>query len=163
MLGNGGLPAGDGLCHGFMPWRAFARYSPLFPIGRIVQGGTRRRLRRRARGVRRTVPYACVQGGGASLSVARAARTPDNPASDANRKAWQVFEHWDKPFICCFSDGDPITRGIDRTFRERVPGTRGQPHTTLSGGHFIQEDDARAFAGLVVAACTNDSPARSTS
>ena len=43
---------------------------------------------------------------------------------------------------------------------ERVPGARGQPHTTLSGGHFIQEDDPRAFAGLVVAACTNDSPAR---
>ena len=39
--------------------------------------------------------------------------TPDNPASEANRHAWQVFERWDKPFVCCFSDGDPITRGVD--------------------------------------------------
>ncbi len=35
--------------------------------------------------------------------------TPDNPATKANRNAWKVFERWVKPFICCFSDGDPIT------------------------------------------------------
>jgi haloalkane dehalogenase len=80
--------------------------------------------------------------------------TPDNPATEANLRAWKVFERWDKPFICCYSDGDPITRGGDRAFRERVPGARGQPHTTLRGGHFMQEDDAQSFARLVVAACT---------
>jgi haloalkane dehalogenase len=164
IIGNGGLPTGDGtMPRAFMLWRAFARYSPWFPIGRIVQGGTRRRLS--------TIERAAYDAPFPTPAYKSAARaypslvpiTPTDPASDANRKAWQAFEHWDKPFICCYSDGDPITRGIDRIFRERVPGTRGQPHTTLSGGHFIQEDDARAFAGLVVAACTNDSPARSTS
>ena len=78
--------------------------------------------------------------------------TPDNPANEANRKAWQVFERWEKPFICCFSDGDPITRGGDRGFLQRVPGARGQPHTTLRGGHFMQEDDSDTFARLVIAA-----------
>jgi haloalkane dehalogenase len=63
-----------------------------------------------------------------------------------------VFERWSKPFICCFSDGDPITRSMVRYFLERVPGTKGQPHTTLRGGHFVQEDDSEAFARLVVAA-----------
>lgn len=65
-----------------------------------------------------------------------------------------MFERWTKPFICCFSDGDPITRRVDREFRARVPGgATGQPHTTLRGGHFLQEDDAQRFAALVVDAC----------
>lgn len=71
---------------------------------------------------------------------------PNDPASDANRRAWAVFERWDKPFICCFSGGDPITRGIDRVIRRRVPGAQGQPHATLRGGHFLQEDDGRPAA-----------------
>jgi len=79
--------------------------------------------------------------------------TPNNPASDANRTAWKVFAQWNKPFICCYSDGDPITRGLDRAFRERVAGARGQPHTTLRGGHFMQEDDPQTFARLVINSC----------
>jgi haloalkane dehalogenase len=79
--------------------------------------------------------------------------TPDNPASDANRKEWQVFERWDKPFVCRFSDGDPITRGWDAPWLQRVPGTRGQPHRTLRGGHFMQEDDAQTFSRLVLSVC----------
>ena len=70
-----------------------------------------------------------------------------------NHRAWQVFEQWKKPFICCFSDGDPITKGLDREFLQRVPGTQGQPHTTLRGGHFMQEDDGPNFARLVIDAC----------
>jgi len=63
-----------------------------------------------------------------------------------------VFEQWTKPFICCFSDGDPITRGFDRVIHRRVPGAQGQPHATLRGGHFLQEDDAQTFARMTVAA-----------
>jgi haloalkane dehalogenase len=78
---------------------------------------------------------------------------PDDPASDANRRAWQVYEQWHKPFVCCFSDGDPITRGWDKVWHERVPGTQGQSHATLRGGHFMQEDDPLAFARLILEAC----------
>jgi haloalkane dehalogenase len=35
-----------------------------------------------------------------------------------------------------------------------VPGAKGQPHTTLRGGHFIQEDDPQRFAQFVVQACS---------
>jgi haloalkane dehalogenase len=65
---------------------------------------------------------------------------PDDPASPANRAAWQVLERWDKPFLTVFSDGDPITRGGDRYVQKRVPGAAGLAHEIVSGGHFIQED-----------------------
>jgi haloalkane dehalogenase len=75
----------------------------------------------------------------------------DDPASEANRAAWEVLRKWEKPFLTAFSDGDPITRGGDAQFREQVPGAKGQPHTTIAdAGHFLQEDQGEAFARVIV-------------
>ncbi len=76
---------------------------------------------------------------------------PDDPASDANRRAWEVLRQFDKPFLCAFSDRDPITHGADRIFRDFVPGTQGQNHTTITGaGHFLQEDKGEELAAAVI-------------
>jgi haloalkane dehalogenase len=75
----------------------------------------------------------------------------DDPANEANRKAWEVFERWEKPFLTAFSDGDPVTRGGDRRFLARIPGTKGQPHTTIEGaGHFLQEEKGEELARVIV-------------
>ena len=77
--------------------------------------------------------------------------SPDDPATQPNRKAWQVLSKWDKPFLCAFGDSDPITKGADRFFLSAVPGTKGQPHTTIAGGgHFIQEDRGEELANIIV-------------
>lgn len=154
LLGNGGLPTGDGrVPHAFRIWQTFATWSPWFPVSRIVQIGTRRRLSAAERAAYDAPFPSAAYKAAARTYPSLVPVTPDNPAAEANREAWRVYEQWDKPFICCFSDGDPITRGADRAFRQRVPGARGQPHTTLHGGHFLQEDDPERFAALVVAAC----------
>ena len=55
-----------------------------------------------------------------------------------NNEAWKVFEAWNKPFLCAFTDGDPITKGGEQAFLSRVPGAQ---NITLRGaGHFVQED-----------------------
>jgi haloalkane dehalogenase len=79
-------------------------------------------------------------------------QTPEDPATPANQHAWEVFSQlWAKPFLCAYSDSDPITRGADKPFRERVPGAQGQPHATIAGaGHFLQEDAGPQLAGVVV-------------
>jgi haloalkane dehalogenase len=65
---------------------------------------------------------------------------PDNPAIGANRAAWAVFEHWEKPFLTAFSDSDPVTAGAEVRFQKVVPGAKGQPHITIKGaGHFLQD------------------------
>ena len=77
--------------------------------------------------------------------------SPDDLASEANRKAWQVLMRWEKPFLTAFSDSDAITRGADRVFQKLVPGTKGQPHTIIAGaGHFLQEDKGEELAQVVV-------------
>jgi len=75
---------------------------------------------------------------------------PDDPSLPANLRAWEVFSKWEKPFLCAFTDNDPVTRGMDRIFQERIPGTQGQPHTTIEGGgHFLQEGRGEPFARIV--------------
>ena len=77
--------------------------------------------------------------------------SPDDPAAAANRAAWEVFQSWDKPFICCFSDRDPVTAGGDKPFIKLVPGAQGQPHTTVENAHhFFQEDAAPQLAQIIV-------------
>lgn len=154
LMGNGGLPVGDTrISAAFMVWRTFATHSPWFPIGRIVQFGTKRHLSA-AECAAYDAPFPTPEyTAGPRIYPSLVPVKPDNPASAANQRAWQVFERWEKPFVCCFSDGDPITRGWDGLWLKRVPGTRGQPHTTLRGGHFMQEDDPTTFSRLVIEAC----------
>ena len=78
-----------------------------------------------------------------------------NAAVAANRAAWERLGRWEKPFLTLFSDHDPIMRGGERAFQQHVPGAAGQPHSKVSGGHFLQEDSgpelARRINELIVA------------
>jgi haloalkane dehalogenase len=76
---------------------------------------------------------------------------PNDPAVPDQRAAWDVLERFEKPWLCAFSDQDPVTAGGDAAFLARVPGTRGQPHTTIRGaGHFLQEDKGEELAAVVL-------------
>ncbi|MAR89666.1 MAG: haloalkane dehalogenase [Pseudomonadota bacterium] len=150
VVGNGMLPTGDQPAPpAFRMWCNFARYSPWFPIARIINTGSFKKL-----GPEERRAYNAPFPGSRYKVGARAFPplvpvTPDNPASAANRAAWQVLERWQKPFLTTFSNGDPITRGGDKYMQERIPGARGQPHQTLVGGHFLQEDSPVPFARAI--------------
>jgi len=76
---------------------------------------------------------------------------PDDPSVPANRRAWEVLGKWEKPFLCAFTDNDPVTRGADAVLREAIPGAKGQPHQTIAGGgHFLQEGRGAVFAKIVI-------------
>jgi haloalkane dehalogenase len=65
----------------------------------------------------------------------------EDPKHIGNKKAWEEFLKWKKPFLTAFSDSDPITRGGDKYWRKNIPGAQGQNHiTNKDAGHFIQED-----------------------
>lgn len=152
VLANGGLPTGDeSMPPAFKIWRAFARFSPWFPIGRIVQAGTVSKLAPEV-----IKAYDAPYPGPAYKAGTRAfpklvPTTPDDPSAPANRAAWGAFSKWQKPFLTAFSNRDPITRGLDKVFIERVPGAKGQPHTTIrNAGHFLQEDKGSELATVII-------------
>ena len=75
-----------------------------------------------------------------------------SPSLAAQAKAWEFFSQYQKPFLCAFGDDDPVSKGGDLPFLDRVPGTAGQPHTTIKGGgHFVQEDNPKELCQVIAA------------
>ncbi|HEX2038257.1 MAG TPA: haloalkane dehalogenase [Acidimicrobiales bacterium] len=149
---NTGLPTGDQpLSEAFAAWQQFSQEAPTLPIGRIVAGGCADPLADDVIAAY-DAPFPEEQyKEGARRFPVLVPTTPDDPGAVANRAAWEVLSRWEKPFLTAFSDGDPITRGGERAFLERVPGTRGQPHATIEGaGHFLQEDRGEELARLLL-------------
>jgi haloalkane dehalogenase len=73
------------------------------------------------------------------------------PEVAENRAAWEVLRTFTKPWLCAFSDKDPITAGGDAIFLREVPGAAGQPHVTISdAGHFLQENKGEELAHIIV-------------
>ena len=77
--------------------------------------------------------------------------TVPDESLDAQRLAWEFFSHWEKPFLCTFSDDDPVTQDIEQQFYDRVPGTKGMPHRKIKGGgHFVQENSPDQVVDAIV-------------
>ncbi len=145
------LPTGDqSPGPAFEAWKKFSQEVPEFPTGRIIGGATTTELSDAVRDAY-DAPYPDESyKAGARQFPLLVPVTPDDPAAPANRAAWDVLRGWERPFLLAFSDGDPITGAYRSTF-EQVPGTQGQPHTTIEGaGHFLQEDKGEELARVVV-------------
>lgn len=152
-LANGGLPTGtEPLPRAFKIWRAFSQFSPWFPIGRIVKSGCVHGLTPDEVAAY-DAPYPSAQYKiAARLFPKFVPSTPDDPARQANERAWEIFKRWDKPFLTLFSNRDPVTRGGYKVWQQLVPGAQGQPHTiTRNAGHFLQEDKGVEVAQALVA------------
>jgi haloalkane dehalogenase len=149
VIGNTGLPTGTGLTEGFQAWLTFSQSVPQMPIGFIVNGGTGRDLS--------PEEVAAYDAPFPDESYKEGARqfpklvpvTPEHRSVAENIAAWKVLEQFDKPFLTAFSDGDAVTKGGEAMFQARVPGAKGQPHTILHGGHFLQEDSPHEIAALI--------------
>lgn len=150
VLSNGGLPAGQEPPPAFAKWRAFSRWSPVFPIGKILQKATTRTLSD-AEVAAYDAPFHSRASKAGARIFPSLVPLGENVAVPDQLAAWQVLEKFEGPFTCAFSDQDPITRGGDAAFRERVPGARSNDlHRTLHGHHFIQEDDPQGFVAAIL-------------
>ena len=151
VLANGGLPTGVGTVpRAFKIWRAFSRYSPWFPIGRIVKAGCVNGLT-----AQEVAAYDAPFPSGKYRVAARlfpgfVPTTPNDPERANNEAAWEVFKRWNKPFLTLFSNRDPVTRGGHKVWQKLVPGAQGQPHDiTRNAGHFLQEDKGPEVAAAI--------------
>ena len=151
VVANGFLPTADrGVPPAFAVWRAFAAYSPVFPVGRIVATGTKRKLSK-AEVAAYDAPFPTSRHKAGARAFPRLVPiTPSDPAVPANRQAWRRLGEWDKPFLTLFGAGDPILGKADRPLQRHVPGAQGQPHARLSGSHFVQEDAGPEIARRTV-------------
>ncbi|MBZ2190123.1 haloalkane dehalogenase [Alcanivorax sp. JB21] len=146
------LPTGD---HhpgeAFLKWQQFSQSVPVFATGNIIQGATATALSAEViAGYDAPFPDESYKEGARQFPTL-VPTSPEDPASAANRAAWEVLKRFDKPFLTAFSDKDPITAAAAPVLRKLIPGCAGQPHTTIeNGGHFLQEDQGEALANVVV-------------
>jgi haloalkane dehalogenase len=152
VVANGFLPTGDRPAPlAFKIWRAFARYSPVFPVGRIVQAGTTCHLPPEVVAAYDAPFPSSDYKAGARMFPRLVPTDPRDPAAPANRTAWEGLSQWTKPFLTAFGRKDPILGFADRVLQRHVPGARGQPHRDLAqANHFVQEDAGDELARITV-------------
>jgi haloalkane dehalogenase len=144
------LPEGAGANPAFEAWRNFSQSVPVFPTGNILNSASVRELSQ-AEMDAYEAPYPDESyKAGARQFPALVPVAPDMASVAENKAAWKVLERFDKPVLTAFSDQDPITKGADKRLQERIPGCKGQNHTTITGGgHFLQEDQPEQIAGVI--------------
>lgn len=156
--GNTMLPTGDhDPGESFRQWQQFSQDTPYFHVGRIINSGTTTELSQDViDAYNAPFPDESYKEGARQFPIL-VPTTPDDPASENNRAAWDILRKWNKPFITFFSDSDPVTAGGDRIMQKLIPGTKGQAHTTITNaGHFLQEDQGEKVAELLVKFITDN-------
>src|SRR5579875_997144 len=149
---NTALPTGD---HP-MPevWHRFReamQTAPEVDVARFVESGCRRPVAPEVRAAYDApFPDESYKAGPRAMPGLVPIR-PDDPASEANRRAWSVLAVSPTPVLVAFSDGDPITAAMGPILQRALPGAAGREHPTIAGaGHFLQEDAGEELARHVV-------------
>lgn len=146
------LPTGDlPLPPAFFAWQQFSQTLPAMPVGAIIARGCSRPMSPQSiAAYDAPFPDPSYQAGARQFPLL-VPTTPNDPAAEANRRAWQGLRSFRRPFVTAFGDADPITRGADRLLQESIPGAAGMPHVTMQAGHFAQEDAGEELAKLISA------------
>ena len=148
---NTGLPTGDtDMPEVWHRFREAVQQAETLDISRFVQSGCRTRLDDAVRaGYDAPFPDEAYKAGPRAMPGLVPTR-PDDPASGANRAAWQALTGSSTPFLVAFSDQDPITGAMAPILRRRMPGAAGRDHPVIHGaGHFLQEDAGPELAQAV--------------
>jgi haloalkane dehalogenase len=152
LAANTMLPTGDHTpSEAFLNWKLFSQTVEEFPVAGIIKGGTVTELSDSVLAAY-NAPYPDeTYKEGVRQFPLLVPVTPDDPASEANRKAWESLKVFKSPFLTAFSDSDPVTTGGDKIMQKLIPGCQGQAHTTIEqGGHFLQEDQGHKLAEVLL-------------
>ncbi|MDQ4084548.1 MAG: haloalkane dehalogenase [Actinomycetota bacterium] len=154
---NTGLPTGDQpMPEVWWRFREAVETADSLDVSRLVQAGCRTPLSAQTRAAYDAPFPDQTFMAGPRVMPTLVPTAPDDPATEANRAAWEALTRWEKPFLVAFSDGDPITGGMAPVLRRAIPGAAGLDHPVLEGaGHFLQEDAGERL-GEVVAAFVRD-------
>lgn len=149
---NATLPTGGKVSDGFLAWRAFAKSSPDFVIGDILQRATQTELSD-AEVAAYNAPFPDEPSKAGARAFPQLVPVEDGmDGIDDNLAAWKGLEAFDRPFLTLFGEDDPVLGMAAPLLSGRIAGAKGQPHAMLSKcGHFSQEDRPRELADGIIA------------
>ena len=149
---NTGLPTGKApLSEGFAVFREFLQIKPDLHVGGQVRNGTTKGIDENALAAYNAPFPDDDHKQGVRQFPNLVPGTPRTPSAEPNKEAWKILREWKKPFLCAFSDKDPIFSGVENSFYKLIPGCKDMPHVTIqNAGHFLQEDQPNACVEAIL-------------
>ena len=149
---NTGLPTGKApLSEGFAVFREFLQIKPDRHVGGQVRNGTTKGIDENALAAYNAPFPDDDHKQGVRQFPNLVPGTPRTPSAEPNKEAWKILREWEKPFLCAFSDKDPIFSGVENSFYKLIPGCKDMPHVTIeNAGHFLQEDQPNACVEAIL-------------
>lgn len=131
-------------------WLAGSRLAQHLPVGWMISNGSVRGLSKaERRAYEAPFPGRRYKAGARRLPTLLPIMPSDASATEC-RQAWIALAQFSRPFVTAFSDGDPITRGLEHILQDRIRGARGQPHRTIKNArHYLQEDKPEELVELI--------------
>ncbi len=135
------LPTGGTPSPAFLAWREFAKSSPDFKIGGVLDGACQSELSE-AEIAAYNAPFPDEPSKAGARAFPALVPVEDGMAGIAeNVAAWEGLAAFNKPFLTLFGENDPVTGGLSQALIDRIAGAKDKPHAMLSNcGHFCQED-----------------------
>ena len=149
---NTGLPTGKApLSEGFAVFREFVQIKPDLHVAGQVRNGTTKGINENALAAYNAPFPDDDHKQGVRQFPNLVPGTPRTPSAEPNKEAWKILREWKKPFLCAFSDKDPIFSGVENSFYKLIPGCKDMPHVTIEdAGHFLQEDQPEACVDAIL-------------
>ncbi len=149
---NTGLPTGKApLSEGFAVFREFLQIKPDLHVAGQVRNGTTKGIDENALAAYNAPFPDDDHKQGVRQFPNLVPGTPRTPSAEPNKEAWKILREWEKPFLCAFSDKDPIFSGVENSFYKLIPGCKDMPHVTIeNAGHFLQEDQPNACVEAIL-------------
>jgi len=149
---NTGLPTGKApLSEGFAVFREFLQIKPDLHVAGQVRNGTTKGIDENALAAYNAPFPDDNHKQGVRQFPNLVPGTPRTPSAEPNKEAWKILREWKKPFLCAFSDKDPIFSGVENSFYKLIPGCKDMPHVTIEdAGHFLQEDQPEACVDAIL-------------
>lgn len=131
----------------FKLWRLFSKYWPSFPVGKIIQKGSYKKMEKLVvDAYEAPFPDKRYLAGARVWPSLVPSKSTDKGVRQMKR-AREALKTWSKPAFVLFSANDPITRGADRWFKRNIPTAKNEPDIIIeNAGHFLQEDQGKRLA-----------------
>lgn len=160
VLSNTMLPTGQGSGRSwFITWREQQFALPMFPQGEMVNDGVVHKLSPETiSAYDAPYPDESYKTGPRRFPMILPI-VPEDPAAQANAKAWDVLSGWQKPVLTLYSASFAGTAMGPERLQAHLPGARSQPHALLPDANFyIVEDQPDELARRVSAFARTATP-----